>query len=197
MNDVGATRESPYPQFSARRRPANTIAPDFLMKILRERDVFQSGSLPAPASIADLASRLSSYLVFIDYKTAARRREKEERKIRDALDVLIERLPEARKDRERLGADAKEAIAEIDTLLSAAHDAKVTCLFGPALALYGPPMAEWEDIANHLDADFNEALGEQSRETTYRFIEVIAPILISELPSCIAVKSAFIKKSCQ
>jgi hypothetical protein len=67
-------------------------------------------------------------------------------------------------------------------------------LFGPHLKLFGPPTEEWKDIAQRLDADFNNILGDQPRDATYRFVQEIVPYLTGESPTYVAVRSAFIKK---
>lgn len=91
------------------------------------------------------------------------------------------------------GPTVRDAIATIDALNSAAVCARVHTLFGPDHMLFSPFTEEWEDIAQRLDTDFNEILGKQPRDATYRFVQEIVPHLTGESPSYLAVRSAFLK----
>jgi hypothetical protein len=177
---------------------------EFLGELLRER-VFKSGNSPAPASIAKLASRLRGLRVAIEARKVAVQRDREQQqKIRAALDVLIELLPDARKAREGQEASAaatrypqgptvQDAITTIDTLNSAAVYARTNLVFGPDLILFSPWTEEWKDSAKTLDTVFNETLGEQPRDATYRFIQEIVPYLTGESPGYDAVRSALMR----
>lgn len=202
MNDVGTTND-----------PATREAPDLrvttdaplLTKLLQEK-VIKSGDSLDPAAVSKLASALGNCRVQIELRKSAMQLEKDrQRKIRDALDVLIELLPDARKDREKQepstlathwpqGPTVEDAIATIDTLNSAAVYARVHMLFGPGLFTFSPFTEEWQDSAKRLDELFNTILGKQSRDATYRFVEAIVPYLTGEHPPYEGVRSAFMRK---
>jgi hypothetical protein len=178
---------------------------EFLAQLLKDKKIFKSGTYPNNDKIKQLAFRLGAYRSFIEHRKAVISREKERhRRIRDALDVLIELLPGDRKEKEEqdartaatwgpLAPTHEDDIATIDTLNSAAVDARVNMLFGPHLTLFGPPTEEWRDIAQCLDTDFNNILGDQPRDATYRFVQEIIPYLTGESPNYDAVRSAFMR----
>jgi hypothetical protein len=201
MSDVSATNDP-----ATREAPGLRVtAAAWLEKILREKEVLKSGDSLDPAAIAKLAFNLADLRMQIELRKPAMQLEKErQRKIRDALDVLIELLPDARKDREKQepstlathwpqGPTVEDAIATIDTLNSAAVYARVHMLFGPGLLTFCPFTEEWEDSAKRLDKLFNTILGKQSKDATYRFVEAVVPYLTGENPSYDAVRSAFMR----
>jgi len=177
---------------------------EFIEELLRDR-VFKSGNSPNPAAMDKLTSRLRGLRLAIEARKVAVQRDKEQQqKIRAALDVLIEFLPDARKAREGQEASApatryprgptvEDAITTIDTLNSAAVYARTHLVFGPDLILFIPWTEEWEDSAKTLDRVFNETLGEQPRDATYRFIQEIVPYLTGESPGYDAVRSALMR----
>jgi hypothetical protein len=200
MNDISTTID-PTTKESAGPR---LTAAEFLEKILRER-VFKSGDLPNRAAIAKLASRLRGLRGLIEARKSAIQLDKErQQKIRAALDVLIELLPEARKEREKQeplnpatcqldSPTVRETIATIDTLNSAAVYARVHLLFGPELVLFSPFTEEWKDSAKVLYKIFKEISEKQSDEAAYRFVQEIVPYLTGEAPGYDAVRSAFFR----
>jgi hypothetical protein len=70
-----------------------------------DKKIFKSGTYPNNDKIKQLAFQLGAYRSFIEHRKAVISREKERhRRIRDALDVLIELLPGDRKEKEEQDA---------------------------------------------------------------------------------------------
>jgi hypothetical protein len=64
---------------------------EFLAQLLKDKKIFKSGTYPNNDKIKQLAFQLGAYRSFIEHRKAVISREKERhRRIRDALDVLIE-----------------------------------------------------------------------------------------------------------
>ena len=179
----------------------------FLKQLLDEREVFKSGKKPVTAEkIKKLASRLGALRLLIEQRKESLQEEEErQRKIRDALDVLIELLPEERNrcsrtlwsilDATDTAEGDNERLKRLDRLNGDAVAARVGMQFGPHPALLFPFESKWHTLAPRLAKMFNEILGKQPKDATYRFIVAVIPYLTGEQPNADAVEQAFKRNS--
>jgi hypothetical protein len=213
----------------AKRRAANgppsldlfrptIFTPEIVFEMLRASIIDETAPDPHKndPGIANLAMNLECVEIHVRYRRKMILREDEQyHKVRDAIDILLNILPDVLETENELKLRQKDNLfisrsENKISMVKALHDAAAVVRENRIFAVHiglmhgktaegkliaPQPAEEWKDIAPHVMELFFEFISGHSKETAYRFIARAIPKLTGESITDSTVKDAFKKKT--